>query len=86
MISGMQTGIWLFSKTTQIPGYTPEISAMRGEIDMIEPASPTGGKDYIASFHITEFPGLKWKEFGNKYKVKSCVQGISPTNPGERGY
>ena len=86
MVSGMQTGIWLFSKITQLPGYTPEISAMRGEIDMIEHASPSGGKNYIASFHITEFPGLKWKEFGNKYKVKSSVQGISPTNSGDRGY
>lgn len=84
MISGMSNQVWLFSHPTPIPSDSqPPIKSLRGEIDMIEHASPAGGKPWITSIHITEWPGLKWGEGGKANRRKSSTFSITPTKKGD---
>lgn len=83
MIAGVANHAWLFSHPQKIAGdYNPPITAMRGEIDMIEHASPAGGRPWITSIHITEWPGLKWGEGGRDNRVKSSTFSHTPTTKG----
>jgi hypothetical protein len=83
MVAGISTHAWLFSHPTSISGeLQPPINSMRGEIDMLEHASPAGGRPWIQSVHITEWPGLKWGEGGTSHRVKSSTFTISATTPG----
>ena len=80
MISGIQHGFWMFSKSTAVPG--TGIKNMRGEIDMLEHASPAGGKPMMNSIHITEFLGDRW---GQGEKKKSSDWELVPTGKGQKG-
>ena len=81
MVSGIQYGFWLWSRSTSIPG--TDIKNIRGEIDILEHASPAGGKPMVNSIHITEFMGDRW---GQGEKRKSSDMEWLSTEKGKKAY
>lgn len=84
MVQGVQLGFWTFSPKRALPG--TDIKCISGEIDILEHASPAGGKAMKNSIHIDERrPDCPWKVTPSEQFKSSAWENI-PTGPGQKGF